>query len=121
MPCVVLQEVTTKYLNLPYTKCVDSTDYTMTNCQFVALQNNIYDVCQCVPDYIKDIRELIGKPNASSCNFYEHATCVSFIVQTFEPSTSNCLPRCQHSSVHQENIDVRKICLGSIRDMYHES
>ena len=56
--------------------------------------------------FFQNFLEIVTKTDAKSCNFYEHATCVSYIVQSFNPYRTNCLPRCRHESVHQENIDV---------------
>ena len=39
----------------------------------------IFDVCDCIPEYVPKIREIITDSNARACNFYEHATCVSYV------------------------------------------
>ena len=44
------------------------------------------------------------------CNFYEHANCVaSFINKDGFENDTECLPSCDHTSIHQESIQYTRM------------
>ena len=65
------------------------------------------DTCQCVPEYVPEIREIVKNSiSLKSCNFYEHATCVTYIRSYYDPSTAGCLPACKNSDYKRWSIQV---------------
>ena len=51
--------------------------------------------CGCLPDYIEGVRREHNSSNMlKSCNFFEHTTCVSILVDGFQWSEEKCLPAC---------------------------
>ena len=49
-----------------------------------------------------------GFANAQPCNFFEQSTCISNLHETFDETefSKNCLPKCFHTTVHQQGIYV---------------
>ena len=62
-PLVTFQIQTTKYLGPPYTQCNATVGYSQKLCEFIGLQQQIVNICSCVPDYVPNVRELVGDPN----------------------------------------------------------
>ena len=50
-----------------------------------------------MPEYIPNIRKLLDEPTRKGCNFYEHATCVSYVLYYFDPIVTHCKPSCLNS------------------------
>jgi len=51
---------------------------------------HIADVCMCVPEYVPNVRSVVNIPDIKACNFYEHATCVSYVNFYFDPIVASC-------------------------------
>ena len=66
---------------------------------------HVADVCGCIPEYVPNVREVINKPAIKGCNFYEHATCVSYVMYYFDPVVSPCLPACINSIYYRARIE----------------
>ena len=66
---------------------------------------HIADVCLCVPEYVPNVREIVNQPDIKGCNFYEHATCVSYVNYYFDPVVSPCLPACLNSVYYSSRIE----------------
>ena len=77
-----------------------------SRCQFKALMSHIADVCSCVPEYVPNVRSMIENSTLRACNFYEHATCVSYVNFYFDPVVSHCIPACLDSEYFQSRIQV---------------
>ena len=65
---------------------------------------HIADVCLCVPEYVPNVRQVINNSELKACNFYEHATCVSYVNYYFDPIVSECMPACLNSNYYQTRI-----------------
>ena len=65
----------------------------------------IEDKCQCYPSYDEQLHKL---HRSKPCNFFEHSTCVAKIHNTNDQFEfmKECLPACDHTTVHQEGIHV---------------
>ena len=72
----------------------------------MALHRKVFQVCGCVAEYVPNVREIVGNLNARACNFYEFATCVSYIYTDFEPAKAGCLPACIESDYEISQIQV---------------
>ena len=106
MPLVSIQIQTTNYSGPPYTSCNRHPDYSLSLCHYTALNKQIVDICGCVPDYVPDIRNIVKNQTIKGCNFYEHATCVSYLTAEFDLAKTDCLPACLESVYHQAKIQV---------------
>ena len=78
-------------------------------CELTALMNQISHVCRCVPEYIPNVRDMINNPLIKGCNFYEHATCVAYVHEYFDPGAAQCLPACLDSYYQQSRITVTQL------------
>ena len=70
--------------------------------------HHIVDTCLCVPEYVPEIREIVKNWTIKACNFYEHATCVSYVRSYFDPSVAGCLPACTTSDYKRFSVLVKK-------------
>ena len=62
--------------------------------------------CDCYPSYDSNFHA----DGVKSCNFYEHANCVaSFINKDDFENDTECLPSCDHTSIHQESIQYTRM------------
>lgn len=61
----------------------------------------------CVPEYIPEVRTIVDDPNIKWCNFYEHATCVSYVEYYFDPRIVQCVPACFNSKYTTTAIQVQ--------------
>ena len=96
-------------MGAPYTTCNPQPGYTTSFCQFSAMMNHIVHVCGCVPEYVPDIRKIVNDSEIRACNFYEHATCVTYVRSYFDKYTVDCLPACKMSEYVQDSIQVNKM------------
>ena len=55
-------------------------------CEFKTLMTHIAETCMCIPEYVPNIRQIVPDLDIVACNFYEHATCVSYVHFYFDPS-----------------------------------
>ena len=64
----------------------------------------VTDKCDCYPSY--DLTFIHNGKRA--CNFFEQATCVATLQNQFDETefSNECLPSCDHTSIHQESIHV---------------
>ena len=108
-PLVSIQIQTTNYLGPPYTNCHKEKGYSISVCHYKTMHRRIADICQCVPEYIPNIREIVQDATIKGCSFYEHSTCVSFLIMEFDKTKSDCLPACHDSVYHQAKIQVSKL------------
>ena len=67
--------------------------------------NHTAHVCKCVPEYVPNIREVLNT-TLKACNFYEHATCVTYVKDYFETNSTECKPECLNSEYTQTGIQV---------------
>jgi len=65
---------------------------------------HIADVCLCIPEYVPNVRQVINQSTIKACNFYEHATCVSYVKYYFDPTVVQCLPACSNSVYYRARI-----------------
>ena len=88
-------------------------NYTQRGCQLYALMKKIEDKCQCYPSYDEQLHKL---HRSKPCNFFEHSTCVAKIHNTNDQFEfmKECLPACDHTTVHQEGIHVSHRHLKSL-------
>ena len=61
---------------------------------FTPIKSHIAEVCLCVPEYIPDVYEILENRKIKACNFYEHATCVSYVRYYFDPAVADCITGC---------------------------
>ena len=55
----------------------------------------VVDYCGCYVDYIEAEMLIVIPLNLKACNFFQHAVCVSEIIDNRQPSKNVCLPPCQ--------------------------
>ena len=97
---------TTRLLGQPFTACNPTEGYTKGFCEFSYVMAHVADTCLCVPGYIPNIRSIINDTSLPDCNYYTHASCVSYIRSSFDPSVANCLPGCISSGYKRFGIEV---------------
>ena len=68
---------------------------------------HIAHTCNCVPDYVPNVRQVVNNTEIKSCNFYEHATCVSYVRGYFNIADINCLPACTDSVYKHVRAQVK--------------
>ena len=105
-PLVSFQVRSMLYLGLPFTDCNRTKRYTQSYCLFTSLQRHVASICNCVPEFIPQVREIVGDPNIKGCNFFEFATCVSYVYDNFDVAMVRCLPGCVESGYEQSKIQV---------------
>ncbi|CBY14013.1 unnamed protein product [Oikopleura dioica] len=104
-PVVSVKNVRTVLLGQPYTQCVEDINYTTQGCLYGKLLDRVVRMCQCYPSYAEDGKNLKKKfSEVEECNFYLHATCVSFVKEQFDQTEVTCKPACYQDSIHQESI-----------------
>ncbi|CAG5095204.1 Oidioi.mRNA.OKI2018_I69.XSR.g14078.t1.cds [Oikopleura dioica] len=104
-PVVSVKNVRTVLLGKPYTQCIEDISYTTQGCLYGKLLDRIVRMCQCYPSYAEDGKKLKKKfSTVDECNFYLHATCVSFVKEQFDQTEVTCEPACYQDSIHQESI-----------------
>ena len=56
----------------------------LSYCQFSELQQYIARTCNCIPEYVPNVRKIVGD-GYRACTFFEFSTCVSYIYTYFDP------------------------------------
>lgn len=117
-PVVSVKNVRTVLLGDPYKQCVKDIDYSTQGCLYGysdsifllfyflrKLLDRVVRMCHCYPSYAEDGKNLKKKfSEVEECNFYLHATCVSFVKEQFDQTEVTCDPACYQDSIHQESI-----------------
>jgi len=98
-PTIEVQKVQRTFLNEPFTKCVETNAsksdylgiydkamnlYDQQYCLFVLFIEHVCKKCDCYPNYAARIDEFNIPRGCKPCNFYQHAACMSPLVDDWE-------------------------------------